>query len=66
MIKGTVTWWNVDRGWGFASTADHGDVFIHHAALEADGDDLLRGEVVQLNPVPGTVGTVAANVVRAA
>lgn len=57
-----VLWWNVDRGWGFLRTVKDGDIFVHHAALEDDATDLRRGALVEFDPVPGTVGTVAANV----
>jgi len=38
MNKGTVKWYNVDRGYGFIQPADGSkDVFVHATALERSG-----------------------------
>lgn len=56
-----VTWWNYDRGHGFARTDGGEDIFVHHAAVEG-GVDLHPEQRVEFDPIAGTVGTVAANV----
>lgn len=41
MNKGTVKWYNVERGYGFIEPAAGGkDVFVHASALERSG---IRG-----------------------
>ena len=66
-----VLWWNGDRGHGFVRTDEGEDIFLHHSAVVDDIHAASRwrneanpglGQTVEFDPVPGTVGTVAANV----
>jgi len=70
-VTARVIWWSVDRGHGFIRNDDGEDIYIHHAALidtEKAGHrwrnetNLLAGQIVEFDPIAGTVGTVAANV----
>ena len=43
MPTGRVKWYDTDKGFGFLTRDDGGDVFVHKAALPAGVDDLKKG-----------------------
>ena len=67
MNKGTVKWFNAEKGYGFITGEDGADVFVHFSALNKDGfKELKDGETVEFDVVEGEKGPQAANVVRLA
>ena len=63
MAKGTVKWFNATKGYGFISTEDGDDVFVHYSAIETDGFKTLdEGQQVQFEIVDGDKGPQATNV----
>ena len=65
--KGTVEWFNPDKGFGFI-TPEGGakDCFVHHSAIQGDGyKSLDEGEQVEFDVVQGQKGPAAENVTRA-
>lgn len=65
MIKGTVKWFNSEKGFGFISVADGDDVFVHYSSIEGDGFKTLEeGQEVEFEVVEGAKGPQAANVNR--
>ena len=66
MMKGTVKWFNSDKGFGFITPADGSeDVFVHFSAIVSDGFKTLEeGQAVEFDVVQGNRGEQAANVVR--
>ena len=65
MSKGTVKWFNNQKGYGFITAEDGKDVFVHFSAIQADGFKTLEeGQAVEFDVVEGPRGEQAANVVR--
>ena len=54
MTKGTVKWFNSQKGYGFIAPENGGkDVFVHISAVERAGLDTLReGQTVEFDVVP--------------
>jgi CspA family cold shock protein len=64
MARGTVKWFNDQKGFGFISH-DEGtkDVFVHHTAIQGSGfKSLSEGQAVEFDIVQGQKGPAAANV----
>ena len=65
MNKGTVKWFNAEKGYGFIEREDGGDVFVHFYAIQSEGFKTLEeGQAVEFDVVQGNRGEQAANVVR--
>ena len=65
-VRGTVKWFNSEKGYGFITPDDGSkDLFVHHSAIQGGGFRTLEeGEPVEFEVVPGTKGPAAENVVR--
>lgn len=66
MAKGTVKWFNADKGFGFITPEDGGkDLFVHHSEIKSDGYASLNdGQAVEFEVGQGEKGP-CANKVRA-
>jgi CspA family cold shock protein len=64
MARGTVKWFNDQKGFGFISLEDGSkDVFVHHTAILGSGfKSLSEGQAVEFDIVQGQKGPAAANV----
>ena len=65
MQKGTVKWFNAQKGFSFIAAEDGTDVFVHFSAIAMDGfKPLDEGMDVQFDVGEGEKGPQAANVTR--
>ena len=65
MPKGTVKWFNNQKGYGFITPESGNDVFVHHSAIQGDGyKSLNEGDNVEFEIQQGPKGEQAVNVVK--
>ena len=66
MARGTVKWFDREKGYGFIGPDEGGeDLFVHYSAIEGSGHrSLEEGERVCYEPARGRKGEQAANVRR--
>ncbi|HBG61561.1 MAG: cold-shock protein [Omnitrophica WOR_2 bacterium GWF2_38_59] len=65
MVKGTVKWFNNQKGYGFIAPESGNDVFVHHGEIQGDGyKSLEEGQKVEFEIVGGPKGDQAKNVVK--
>ncbi|MEN2353301.1 cold-shock protein [Limosilactobacillus fermentum] len=63
MEKGTIKWFNDEKGYGFISREAGDDVFVHFSAIQGDGFKTLEeGQAVTFDVENGDRGLQAANV----
>lgn len=65
MNKGTVKWFNAEKGFGFITNDNGGgDVFVHFTGIAKEGfKTLAEGERVTFDITEGNRGPQAVNVV---
>ena len=64
--SGSVKWFNGQKGYGFITRDNGGDVFVHYSAIEGSGfRSLEEGDRVEFSVEEGQKGPAAANVRRA-
>lgn len=67
MARGTVKWFNDTKGYGFITSEEQADVFVHHSSIEGRGFRTLHeGEQVEFELKRSEHGAEAAHVQRIA
>jgi CspA family cold shock protein len=65
MANGTVKWFNESKGFGFITSEDSGDVFVHYSSISGNGfKSLVEGDEVSFDTEKGPKGLKAINVVK--
>ncbi|MBM4137770.1 MAG: cold-shock protein [Nitrospira sp.] len=65
MAKGTVKWFNESKGFGFITSEDGSDVFVHYSSVQSTGfKSLAEGDSVDFDTEKGPKGLKAINVVK--
>lgn len=63
-MRGTVKFFNAEKGFGFISREGGSDVFVHFSNIKAEGyRSLQEGQSVEFDIAPGRKGDEAQNVV---
>lgn len=63
-MTGKVKWFNAEKGYGFITSDEGKDIFVHYSAIQADGfRSLEEGQKVSFEIVKSDRGQQAANVV---
>jgi CspA family cold shock protein len=64
-LKGTVKWFNAEKGYGFIQSEDGEDVFVHFSAIQGEGfKSLDEGQPVEFDVTEGDRGQQATNVLK--
>lgn len=62
-MRGTVKFFNAEKGFGFISRDGGDDVFVHFSNIVAEGyKSLSEGQAVEFDVAPGRKGEEAQNV----
>ena len=66
MAKGTVKWFNDQKGYGFITPeGETKDIFVHYSAIEGEGfKSLKEGDKVEFEFVEGDKGQQAEQVIK--
>lgn len=65
MANGTVKWFNESKGYGFITSEDGSDVFVHYSSIQGNGfKTLAEGDSVSFDVEQGSKGPKAINLVK--
>lgn len=65
MATGKVKWFNAEKGYGFVTSDDGTDIFVHYSAIQGEGFKTLdEGQAVSFDVTQSDRGPQASNVVK--
>jgi len=65
LAEGKVKWFNEAKGFGFITTDENTDVFVHYADIQGNGFKTLNeGDHVSFDIEEGPKGPKATNVIK--
>jgi CspA family cold shock protein len=65
MPKGIVKWFNPKKGYGFITSEDGKDIFVHFSSIQGEGHKTLKeGDEVKFEITKGEKGEQATEVVK--
>jgi CspA family cold shock protein len=65
VARGKVKWFSDQKGYGFITTEEGTDVFVHHSEIQGEGFKTLEeGQEVEFDIQMGQKGEQATNVVK--
>lgn len=63
-MKGTVKWFDNEKGYGFIDCENKEDIFVHYSAIKIDGYKTLKeGQLVEFELIDTGKGLQAINVI---
>jgi len=65
MARGKVKWFSNQKGYGFITTDEGKDIFVHHSSIQGDGyKSLNENQEVEFEVETGPKGEQATKVVK--
>ena len=65
MATGKVKWFNAEKGYGFITTDEGKDVFVHYSSIQSEGFKTLdEGQSVSFDVTESDRGPQASHVVK--
>ena len=65
MATGKVKWFNAEKGYGFITTDEGKDVFVHYSAIQSEGFKTLdEGAALSFDITESNRGPQASNVTK--
>ena len=65
MATGKLKWFNAEKGYGFITTDEGKDVFVHYSAIQSEGFKTLdEGAAVSFDITESNRGPQASNVTK--
>jgi CspA family cold shock protein len=65
LAEGKVKWFNEAKGFGFITSEESGDIFVHYSSIQSNGfKTLAEGDSVSFDIEQGPKGPKAINVTK--